>query len=259
MPSDPDIALTDDAFLGGRLRILQPRDGYRAGLDAVLLAATVRGDASTGDLRIVDAGAGVGVVGLCVAARLARAHVVMVEREADHVAIAEQNISRNGVSDRVEVVAGDVTGPLSTFDTTAAGRETATHVLANPPFTPSGRGSVPPNALKAAAHQMPDHDLDDWARFCAHVLMPAGVAALIHRADALRSVLEAMSGRFGSLAVVPIYPRLGEPATRIIVTGVKGSRAPVSIRPGLVLHAQDGKGFRPEIETILRDGAPLQT
>jgi tRNA1(Val) A37 N6-methylase TrmN6 len=257
MPSDPTLSLTDDAFLGGRLRMLQPRDGYRAGLDAVLLAATVQGDAAAGALRVVDAGAGVGVVGLCVAARLAQARVVLVEREAGLVDIARQNIERNGLSDRIEVVTGDVTGPLSAFDTTAAGRETATHVLANPPFTPTGRGSASPNPLKAAAHQMPDHDLDCWARFCAHVLMPAGVAAVIHRADALRSVLEAMSGRFGSLAVLPIHPRAGEPANRIIVTGVKGSRAPMSIRSGLVLHAQDGKAFRPEIEAILRDGAAL--
>ena len=258
MLSDPTVPLTDDAFLGGRLNMLQPRDGYRAGLDAVLLAATVRVDGANDVVRVVDAGAGVGVVGLCVAARCPNARVMLVEREAALVDIARQNVVRNGLSDRVEVVAGDVTGRLSAFDTTAVGREAATHVLANPPFTSTGHGSASPNVLKAAAHQMSDQDLDRWARFCAHAAAPGGIVSLIHRADALRGVLEAMSGRFGALCVLPIHPRLGEPANRIIISGIKGSRAPLTIRPGLILHGPDGKAFRPEIEAILRDGAALE-
>lgn len=257
MSCDPTLPLTDDAFLGGRLHVLQPRNGYRAGLDAVLLAASVRAGSGADALRIVDAGAGVGVVGLCVAARIADARVVLVEREPALVDLARQNVARNGLSDRVNVVAGEVTGQSSAFDSTAAGRETATHVLANPPFTQTGQGSASPNDLKTAAHQMAGDDLDRWARFLAYVAAPGGTATMIHRADSLRGVLDALAGRFGALAVLPIHSRAGEPATRIIVSGIKGSRAPLSIKPGLVLHG-DGKSFRPEIEAILRHGAPLE-
>lgn len=257
MSCHPTLPMTDDAFLGGRLHVLQPRDGYRAGLDAVLLAATVRAAPGAGALRIVDAGAGVGVVGLCVAARIAAARVVLVEREPALVDLARQNVARNVLSDRIDVVAGDVTGPLSAFDLTAAGRETATHVLANPPFTPTGQGSASPNELKAAAHQMADHALDRWARFLAYVAAPSATATIVHRAGSLGDVLDVLSGRFGALSVLPIHSRAGEPATRIIVSGIKGSRAPLSMKPGLVLHG-DGKAFRPEIEAILRHGAPLE-
>lgn len=256
MPRDSAPPLTDDAFLGGRLRVLQPRDGYRAGLDAVLLAATVRAAPEAGVLRIVDAGAGVGVVGLCVALRLADARVVLVEREPVLVDLARRNVALNGLSARIEVVAGDVTGPSGRFDATAAGRETATHVLANPPFTPTGRGSASPKDLKAAAHQMADHDLDRWGRFLAYVAAPGATATMIHRADALPAVLAALDGRFGALGVLPIHARAGETAMRVIVSGVKGSRAPLSIKPGLVLHGDD-RSFRPGIEAVLRHGAPL--
>jgi tRNA1(Val) A37 N6-methylase TrmN6 len=250
------IAVTDDAFLGGRLRILQPRDGYRAGLDAVLLAATVDASGAAPEPYVVDAGAGVGVVGLCVASRLPRARVVLVEREPELADLARRNVDRNGLAERVQVVLGDVTGPVTAFDSSGIAWESATHVLANPPFTLAGEGSASPRALKASSHQMSAGSFDQWARFLARAAVPSGTVTIVHRADALVEVLSGLSGRFGAIAVRPIHPRMGEPASRILASGIKGSRAPLVIQPGLVLHG-DARAFRPEIEAILRDGAGL--
>src|SRR5262245_23967423 len=108
----PPEDVSDDAFLGGQLQILQPRAGYRAGLDAVVLAATVRGQGND-QVRVLDAGAGAGVVGLCVARRLGQAQAVLVERDRTLAGLARANIARNGLEARARVVQWDLTQPLS--------------------------------------------------------------------------------------------------------------------------------------------------
>jgi tRNA1(Val) A37 N6-methylase TrmN6 len=246
-------AVSDDAFLGGALRVLQPRAGYRAGLDAVLLAASV--DAAPGQ-HVLDVGAGVGVVGLAVARRLPDVRVTMVERNPALAALARRNVERNGLAARVRVVAADVARPLEQAPEIASGAGTYQHVLANPPHLVEGRGTASGDPVKAAANAMPAGDLDRWCRFMAAMAAADGAAAVIHRADALPEVLAALAGRFGGTIVLPIHPRDGEPASRVLVRAVKGSRAPLELRPGLVLHGA-GNGFQPLAEAILRHGAGL--
>lgn len=246
---------SDDAFLAGALHVLQPQEGYRAGLDAVLLAAAAPVEGGRGQ-RVLDVGAGVGVVGLAAARRIEDAAVTLVERDAELSALARANIARNDLSDRVQLIEGDVTRPLRELEHLAPLAESFDHVLANPPFHTEGRGTSAPDALKAAGHAMPDGNLDRWVRFMAAMARPDGTATLIHRAEALVDVLRAMTGRFGGILVLPIHPRTSEPASRVLVHGTKGSRAPLKLLPGLILH-NAGQGFRPEIEAILRHGAPL--
>ena len=117
-----------------------------------------------------------------------------------------------------------------------ADAESFDHVLANPPYNPQGAGTVSLEALKAAANVMPGGNLARWARFMAAMARPGGSATMIHRADAVGEVLSAFAGRFGGLLVFPLYPREGKSAIRVLVQGIKGSSAPVELRPGLVLH-----------------------
>ncbi|HEY7548485.1 MAG TPA: methyltransferase [Hyphomicrobiaceae bacterium] len=244
---------SDDAFLGGRLRILQPGTGYRAGLDAVLLAATV--EARRG-AQVLDVGAGVGVVGLCVAHRLPDVRVTLVERDARLAALARRNVERNDLGARVRVVEADLLRPLGANPELAAGAESYDHVLANPPFHVEGRGTAAGDPVKAAANAMPAGTLDRWARFLAAMARPSGLVTLIHRADALAEVLAALEGRFGGTVVVPVHPQDRQPAARVLVRAVKGSRAPLELLPGLILHNAD-HSFRPGIAAVLRDGGAL--
>jgi tRNA1(Val) A37 N6-methylase TrmN6 len=227
--------------------IRQPARGYRAGLDAVLLAAAVPVD---GDEAALDLGAGVGVAGLCLAMRCPAALVTLVEREPLLADLARANAERNRLADRVTVHTADVA------DVAAFAPAAFAHVLANPPFGTIGRGRAPANPLKAAAHEMPAEALDDWARAAARGAAAGGRVTFIHRADALGDLLQALDGRFGALVVVPVQPRADAPAIRVLVQGVKGSRAPLTVAPGLVLHDAAG-GFTPHVSEILRDGAPL--
>lgn len=246
-------AVSDDAFLGGRLRLLQPATGYRAGIDGVLLAATAEAERGA---QVLDAGAGIGVVGLCIARRLSDVRVTMVERDRQLAALARRNIERNGLVDRARMVEADILRPLGEAPELAAAAETFDEVLANPPFHVEGRGTAAGDPVKAGANAMPAGALDRWVRFMAAMARPGGRVTLIHRAEALPELLSALEGRFGGALILPLHPRAGEPALRVLVRSVKGSRAPLELRPGLILHSADN-GFRPRIAAVLRDGAAL--
>ena len=248
--------MTDDAFLGGALRILQPKDGYRAGVDAVLLAASALAKAGRRE-RVLDVGAGVGVVGLAVARRIADAQVVLVERDPRLAELARANVERNGLSQRVHVIEADVEQPLGGQPAIAALAESFDHVLANPPFHTEGRGTAAADTAKAAANAMAEGNLVGWSRFLAAMVRPSGTAAVIHKAEALAALLAACEGRFGALEILPIHPRRDANAIRVIVRGIKGSRAPLNLLPQLTLHGDDN-GFRPEVERVLRGGAGLE-
>lgn len=256
---DAEVGLedvTEDAFLGGALSILQPRKGYRAGIDAVLLAAAVPVGTNRVE-RVLDAGAGAGVVGLCIARRVATAQVTLVEKDPFLVELARANVARNNLEERVTVVAADVTGPAADLAAAGLKPDSFEHVVANPPYHVEGQGRRPRHAIKATAHAMPAGSLARWVQFLTRVAAPQGTLTMIHRPDALPELLRLLDGRFGALEILPLHPRQGEPAVRIILRGRKGSRAPLVLKSGLVLHEEDGNRFQPDIARVLRDGAAL--
>lgn len=250
----PDTATTDDVFLAGAaaggLHVLQPRDGLRSGLDAVMLAASA--PVAPGQL-VLDAGAGVGVVGLAVAHRCPDAQVVLLERAPGLAALAAANIERNRMQSRVRVVCADLTTPLAALEEFRLLPDSFDHVLANPPYHDARQVRPSPRPLKADASAFEAGDLDRWLRFLAAMAKPGGMLTLIHRAEALGEALGAIGARFGGLKIFPLFPRPAEAATRILVQGIKGSRAPLRLLPGLVLHQPDG-GYTREADAILRDG-----
>ena len=254
-----DAATTsDDAFLGGRLHVLQPLNGYRAGLDAVLLASAVT--IAGGGGRVLDAGAGVGVVGLAIASRLAGARVTLVEIDAAMAALASANAGRNGLAGRVEVVVADLRrgGGLLHDAARPDGLDPGsfTHLVANPPYYHTREGTAPAGRQRAVAHQMDDDSLGRWVAFLATAAANGALLALIHRADALPAILAALEGRFGGIMVLPVHSKAGAPANRVLVGARRGSRAPLTLLPGLVLQDADGR-YLPAVEAVLRDGAAL--
>ncbi len=254
-PSLAPPPVTEDAFLGDRLRILQPATGYRAGIDAVLLAASINAP-NDGLTTILDCGAGVGTAGLCVAARCPNTHVTLVEREPALLALATRNIALNAFAGRVSAVPGDVTAPATSAAAPRLAPESFDHILANPPFHDDAGGTRARDPLKRASHAMPQSALDDWARFAARMAKPGARFTLIHKADALPNLIASMQDRFGALTITPIHPYIDEPAIRVLVSGIKGSRAPLTLHPAVVLH-DTGGAFMPYVSRILRQGAPL--
>jgi len=256
-----EFDVTDDAFLGGKLQILQPAKGYRAGQDAVLLAAAVSVQPEKPS-RILDAGSGVGVVGLSVAVRCSNTQITLVELDPLLADLARRNVDRNGLADRAHVVEADIASGGRTLH--AANRPdkmfpgTFDHLVTNPPYYAIGSGTPPPGRIKARAHQMTEGGLDRWIAFLATAGSANAGLTLIHRADALTAVLAALGSRFGCIRILPIHSRAETPATRIIVTAIKGSRAPLQLRPALILHDQENRRT-PQLEAVMRHGAPLET
>ena len=246
-------ATSTDDFLGGRVSVVQPRRGHRAGSDAVFLAAAVPARAGQ---RALDIGAGVGVAGLCLLARVPGLDVTAVEIDARLVALAWKNAERNGFAEKFRAIDADVTSSGKALREAGLRRESYHHLIANPPFYAESKVRAAPDFGRAAAHVMGEGELAIWVRFFASMAAPNGLLTLIHRPDRLGELLSLLEGRFGDIAIFPLFPRTGEAATRIIVQAKKGSRGGTSLLPGLVLHGEDGR-YTQAAEAVLREGAAL--
>lgn len=239
--------VTEDELLSGRIRLLQPKHGYRVAVDPVLLAAAV--PAGPGDL-VLDAGTGTGAAALCLAARAPGCRIVGLEMQVALVELARRNVAGNGLGERIDLVAGDLAAWAP------EGRQPFDHVMSNPPFLDEARGSLPPDPQRRMAHVL-SMQLPAWIDVCLRRLRPGGNLTMIHRADRLDTILASLSGRAGAVTVIPLWPREGAPAARrVIVRAIKGSRAPVFLSRGLVLHDATGQ-FTAAAEAILRHAAAL--
>ena len=252
----PDRAheTTLDDFLGGRISVTQPQKGHRAGSDAVWLQAAV--PARAGE-RVLDAGAGVGVAGLCLLARHPQTHVTAVEIDEAAVALAKANAERNGAGARFGAIAADLTAPTESLLAKGLVREGYDQVMVNPPFHAEGTVRPAPDAGRAAAHIMEAGALEAWVRFLATFTAPKGLVTLIHTPQALPELLPLLDKRFGAITLFPLFPREGEPALRLIVQGRKGSRAGLRLSQGLVMNEADGR-YTDKAEAVLRHGEALE-
>ena len=235
------IATTEDRFLGGRVLVRQPQDGFRGGLDAVMLAASV--PARPGE-TVLELGAGAGTASLCLACRTENLTITGLEIDARLAGLANANAAANGMEGHVSFVAGDA------LDPPAALRRSFDHVFCNPPFH---EGEVSPDAARARALQ-DDGRLAGWLAAGLKRTVSGGTFTAILRADRLGEALAALPE--GGVTVFPLWPRAGVAAKRVVVQVRQGSRAPLAILPGLVLHESDGR-YTEEADAVLRDGNAL--
>lgn len=246
VPARP-TATTDDAVLGGRLKLLQPAEGHRAGHDAILLAA-----AAPASKHAVDLGAGVGTAGLALLARGAAERVTLIEIEPKLTLLARENAKRNGYEGRTEIIVADIRKP-------ARGKSAALRadlVIANPPFNDPSRRNASPDVGRRRAHAAADSELDPWIAAADRTLAAGGKLVLIHRPDAIETILASLAGRFGAAEIIPIFPRPDAAAIRMIVRAIKGRRTALSLRPGLVLNDAEGRPAA-AAEAILRGASAL--
>ncbi|RJF77746.1 tRNA1(Val) (adenine(37)-N6)-methyltransferase [Rhodopseudomonas palustris] len=230
------VPTSEDAFLGGRLRLRQPIAGHRAGHDAILLAAATV--ARPGD-RVVEFGAGVGAAGLALASRVAGLDLALVEIEPRLAALAELNAAANGFP--AEVLVLDVAAGAAAYTAAGLVPDDADVVLMNPPFNHPARHRGSPDAARRTAHVANPTTLECWVHAARRTLRSGGVLSLIWRADGLGEVLAALGRGFGDIGVIPVYGRPQAPAIRVLVQAVKGSRAPLQIHPPLMLNEADGR------------------
>lgn len=231
--------LTEDTLLGGRVHLRQPRHGFRAAIDPVLLAAFVP---ARPEQRVLELGCGTGAAFLCLAARVERLTVDAVEQDAALAELARENAARNGVEALVQA-----------RDLRHASLAPVAHAFANPPYWPTGTAS-PVAARRQAAHE--DASLSAWIAAMSGALRPGGTLTLVLPAARWGEAVALLrAADIGSPRLLPLWPRAGMAARRILLQGRKGGRGPGEILPGLALH--DGQSFSPAAERVLRDGAAL--
>ena len=240
--------IVENALLGGRVRLRQPARGYRAGMDAAVLAAAV---AARPGQRVIEAGCGAGGALFQIAARCPGATLTGVEREAGAADLARENAALNGVADRVEILTADVADGFRALD-----RAPCDWAVANPPFFDD------PGALRAPAEGkraawMADDGLEAWTGFLLKAVKEGGRIAMIHRADRLADILGLLAAKAGSFVILPIHPYTDEPAKRVLVAATKTGKAPLRLLPPLILHDRGGAKHTPEAEAILRGEADI--
>ena len=248
-----DDGPTEDAFLGGKLMMLQARHGFRAGIDSVLLGACA--DVSKGS-KVLDAGCGAGVAGLCLATRVFGTELTGIDKNAEAIALANRNAASNKFGNRARFLEADV------FDAAdAVGADQFDHVISNPPFHDAANERPSPDEGKATAHGFVDQAsyreaMSKWIKGCLRTLKTKGGITLVNRIAALPAMLAALDGPTGAIEVVPLLPFDFVPAKRVIIRAKKGAKSPMVLHPGIALHQAEG-GFTPQIEAALRNGAAL--
>ena len=244
-----DRPTTRDACLGGRVHVLQPRDGYRAATDSVFLAAAC--PAGLGQ-SVLELGCGVGVASLCLAARVPGLRMTGVERQAEYADLARQNAMAADLS----IITADLA------DLPADLRQRSfDHVIANPPYFANGDGTAARDAGREAANRL-ETPLVDWITVARARLVPKGWLTLIQTAERLPECLAALQDGFGAIAVLPLQPRVGRAAARVVIRARKSARAPFRLLPPFLIHESaahpgDAPDFTAKAEAVLRHAAPL--
>ncbi len=243
-----DAHYDETALLGGKVRLFQPRSGYRTAIDPVLLAAAI--SPKPQDV-LAEFGMGSGAVSFCLAARVPECRILGLELQPELAEAARLGVIANGFEPRISVHLGEVNSSPADF-----GEKNFDHVFFNPPYGQAENGTLPPNPSKRIAHAEKADDLKDWIKAAHTLLRDKGRLTLIHRADRLDDIMRALQGRFGGVEIFPFWPKFGEAAKRLVVIARKSSRSPLILHAGLVLHEKDGK-FTQKAEDVLRGGAGL--
>ncbi|SMX37825.1 Ribosomal RNA small subunit methyltransferase C [Maliponia aquimaris] len=238
-------------MLGGRVRLLQPRDGYRAGTDPVLLAAAV---AAVPGQSVLDLGCGAGPGLCCLGVRVPGLRLAGLELQPGYADLARRNLAHNGLTG--EIWTGDLGDPPAEMKA-----QSFDHVLANPPYFEAGKriGADEAGREIALAGETP---LTDWVACAARRLKPRGYATFIQRAERLPDLIAAMQGRLGALELLPLLPRAGRAPRLILLRGRKDGRAPFRFHPGAVIHDGDtheepGTRYTARFQAVMQDGAAL--
>ncbi len=243
LPDVKPLSHSADGFLDGRLTIEQPKKGFRAGLDSVLLGASVIQPKG----RILDLGAGAGVAGLVALANNPGLEAVFVDNDPALVDLCRRNIEGNGFGGRAVAEFADAAAhkgiDAAAFDI----------VIANPPFYDPARHTV--SAVAPAAHAQRDALIGDWVKTAARALKPGGDAIFVHHAKSLDLVRGALAVHFGKVMVQPLTPYAGAPPIRVLLRGGQGSGE--IMLPSVSVHSSRGGPFSPEIEAALRGRAPF--
>ena len=237
---------TEDYLLDKQIKIYQPKNGYRASSDAVILSSIIR-QTKPND-KILDIGSGTGAISLCLARRFPKNEIIGLEIQSDLVELSNKSAEINGF-DNLKFINTDIRKKIENIENCSFN-----HVITNPPYTDHDMPS--PNESKALAHNHHNFNLIKWLHFAIKMLRPQGYLYTINRTEAIDEILSAIKGKMGEITIIPIYSKEGQNAKRVIISARKDSHAPTKILPGIIIHDQSGN-YSSMAEKLLRHGETL--
>lgn len=238
------MTYTTDDFLGGKVRLKQPRNGLRATSDAVLVAAAVPAKSRQ---TVLDVGCGTGIVGLCVASRVADVHITGIEIQPELAELSVQNATLNCA--HMTIIQGNVEDRIPALHGCQFH-----HVVSNPPFYTEDPRRANPQVDVAYKQGTP---LKTWIDFCLRHVRPKGTFTIIHRMESVPEILGILNGRLGNIALIPLYPKIGVQPKRVIIQGTLGNKKPFFLHSGLITHNDDGTPTE-AAEAILRASTEIK-
>lgn len=234
-----DMEISHDDFLGGRLKLYQPKKGYRVTSDSVFLAASIA--PKKGD-KILDIGAGSGAILSCLSSRLDDIENIIMhglEYQEDLIKLANQNAAH------VRYFHGDL------FGEDVLEPNSYHHVVSNPPYYDKGTVTESPYATKAMAHGKGMDSLKFWIERCVRMVRPRGYITIVHRADRMDDIIEALNQKCGAMIIYPFYSKAGQDANRVIIRAQKDAKGLLSLKSGMIVHKSNGE-YSTQAENILR-------
>tara|TARA_Y100001970_G_scaffold211398_1_gene258073 strand:+ start:668 stop:1411 length:744 start_codon:yes stop_codon:yes gene_type:complete len=242
---------SENKFLGGKLSILQQKEGFRAGHDSVLLASAI--PAKKGD-KCLELGIGTGVVSLCLLKRVPDLFITGIDNDREVLELLKKNITLNGYDNDILIIEGDLNADIDKFKKLK--RHSFDHIFCNPPFYEEGEIVLPKDKNKRNAYQGEKNFIESWIKFSLTFVKSRGSITFINHIKNLPDVLSFFSKSMGDINVTPIFTHIEKPATRFLIKGIRDSRRPIKIRKGLILNTKNGKTPK-KIENILRYGKAL--
>ena len=239
------VSYTNDYLLNKKIKIFQPKDGYRASTDAVFLSSLLDSKKVKKDDTILDVGSGTGAISLCLASRLKDVKITGIDIQKDLVELSNMSSKENGFDDFLTYINTDIR------QKTSLPSGTFSFVITNPPYSDHDMPS--PNESKKLAHNHQDFDLTGWLSFCLKMLKPKGYLLVINRAEAINEIITAIDKKAGSINVLPIYSKLGQDAKRVAVIAQKTAKGITKILPPFYTHNEDGS-YTDKAQSILRLG-----
>jgi tRNA1(Val) A37 N6-methylase TrmN6 len=239
---------SQDYILGNKILIKQPKQGYRAGIDPIILAAAMQ--PNKGD-TVLDIGTGVATAALCLATRINDIKITGIEQQRNLVRFATDNVRFNNFHDRIEIISGDLMSPPPRLS-----GGTFAHVMANPPYFEHEKTRPSPYESKAISNQEGSATLEQWLRFCLLMIKPKGTITFIYRAERIDELMSYFYNKLGDIKIMPLWPCYQKSAKLVLIKGVKGSYGKCELLRGLSLHQPNGY-YTNEAEEILRNAKAL--
>lgn len=214
-------------------RIIQDPGRFCFGMDAVLLSGFA--NVKPGE-HVLDLGTGTGIIPILLEAKTKGEHFTGLEIQPESAGMAERSVKLNGLTERINIVTGDIKEASSIF-----GASSFEVVTTNPPYMIGQHGISNPKDAKAIARHEILCDLDDILRESARLLKPQGRFYMVHRPFRLAEIFSKMiEYHIEPKRMKLVYPFIDKEPNMVLIEGLRGGRSRLTVEKPLIVYKEPG-------------------